>query len=198
MADGVEVRRARPEDAPAIAPLVYSTAAGMYDLVLGDRERSLRFVEASLGDARDELVWVAERGGELASVLVGFRAQDEAALARRFLLATLRRRPPWRWPGILRLHWLGERHAPRPVPDSFYLDALATAPAHRRAGVASALLAKAEAHARSCGMPALSVDTTESNEGARALYRAAGFEEVRVLRSPPPIPPAVELVKRLG
>lgn len=48
-------------------------------------------------------------------------------------------------------------------------------PVHRRAGIARALLAAAEAGAGDRGMTLLSVETRESNALARRVYEASGF-----------------------
>ena len=197
----VVVRRARSDDSRAVAALVYSTSSGLYDHLLKDRERALGFIEATFrrsgSGAGRELTWVAEREGEVAGALVGFPAGAAVGLARRFAWMVLRHTPPWRWPAVVRLQWLGERQAPLPVAASFYVDALATDPGHRRRGVATALLERAEKHARAVGLRALSVDTPESNEGGLALYRSAGFRVVERVDTKPPIPRAVLLAKDL-
>jgi ribosomal protein S18 acetylase RimI-like enzyme len=199
---GLTIRRARDDDAPAVALLVHSTASVMYDLLLGNRERALRFIErgfrAAASNVSREVTWVADRGGEVVGALVAYPAGASAALARRLAWMVLQSTPPWRWPSVLRLQWLGERHAPRPAPGSLYVDALATDPAHRRGGVATALLRRAEEHARAVGLGALSVDTPDSNEGGLALYLSAGFEVVERRETKPPLPAAVLLVKELG
>ncbi|HEX8073749.1 MAG TPA: GNAT family N-acetyltransferase [Thermoleophilaceae bacterium] len=201
-APAVSIRRMREDDAHGAARLVHMSAAAMYDLTFGDRRRALRFIERSLGrqgpGPTREAVWVAERSGRVVGVLLAFAADAAGDLARRFLWQTLRHTPPWRWPTILRLERIGERHAPRPQPGSFYVDALATDPAHRRAGVAAALLAHAERHALAAGFDAVSLDTAEGNEGAAALYRSAGYSLVERVPAHPPIPPAIRFVKELG
>ncbi len=55
------------------------------------------------------------------------------------------------------------------------LDGLAVAPARRRRGLASALLAAAEVLARDAGMRGIRVDTPVDNAPARALYLARGY-----------------------
>ena len=57
-----------------------------------------------------------------------------------------------------------------------YVDALATDPAHRRRGVASALLAEADRHGRRRpGLDGVALDTGIENRAARALYERSGF-----------------------
>jgi ribosomal-protein-alanine N-acetyltransferase len=58
------------------------------------------------------------------------------------------------------------------------LQRIAVAPAHRRAGVASSLLAAVEAHAAAEGAERLLLEVREDNLAASAFYRARGFAEV--------------------
>lgn len=53
-------------------------------------------------------------------------------------------------------------------------------PAHRRAGVATLLLAQAEFLARQRGCTYLHVNAWQNNDGAQALYRARGFAAVEM------------------
>jgi GNAT superfamily N-acetyltransferase len=60
-------------------------------------------------------------------------------------------------------------------------------PEHRRRGVATALMAAAEAFARSRGAKELRLGVIDRNEAARTLYRELGFRDyVRVLTKPLP------------
>lgn len=59
---------------------------------------------------------------------------------------------------------------------------LAVAPAARGAGIGAALLAAAEAHARSRGARKLSLRVLGTNAAARRLYERLGFEAEGVLR----------------
>ncbi len=56
------------------------------------------------------------------------------------------------------------------------LNDLYVEPAHRRGGIAMALVSAAIAHARSRGATRLELATEHGNAGALALYRALGFE----------------------
>jgi len=59
---------------------------------------------------------------------------------------------------------------------------LAVAPGNRRRGVASALLAAAEQHARARGARKLSLRVLSSNETAMRLYERRGFQREGTLR----------------
>jgi ribosomal-protein-alanine N-acetyltransferase len=55
---------------------------------------------------------------------------------------------------------------------------LAVDPDHRRQGIAEALLAEGCVRLRGCGVQTLFLEVRASNEGAQALYRKNGFDEV--------------------
>lgn len=60
---------------------------------------------------------------------------------------------------------------------TWILNDLFVAEAARRGGVARALLAAATDFARDDGAAAIALETTRDNAAARALYRAAGWDE---------------------
>ena len=192
MPEGPSIRPAAPEDADAVARLLYETATGMYDVYAGGRRRALRILNAAYGrhgnSASREVVWVAEIGGVVAGVLAAFPVAEGDARASRFLRVTLARTPPWKWPATLRIFHTGADLTPVPPPDSFYVDALATEVGYRRQGVASALLDEASRLARDSGCRAVALDTAATNTAAQALYERAGFSVTE--RRPPrgPIP----------
>jgi GNAT superfamily N-acetyltransferase len=61
---------------------------------------------------------------------------------------------------------------------------LAVDPAHRRRGVARALLARAEEAAAAHDLEGVALDTGLQNEPARALYVASGYREREIRRAP--------------
>jgi len=196
-----EVRRAEPRDFPAAALLLHRSAATMYDRFAGGRKRALALLERSLrepGNASSaDVVWVAEVDGEVAAAMAAFPVDEAVGRSASFLRLTLRAASPWRWPRALALYWAGGRAAPTPPAQAFYVDALATDPAYRRRGAASALLAEAERQARTRGLPAVALDTTEGNSDARALYAREGFDEVGYRPAGRTLPGFVALVKRV-
>ncbi len=66
--------------------------------------------------------------------------------------------------------------------DAFHLMNLAVVPAARRRGIARTLLLEFLAEARAQGAPDAWLEVAVTNEAALALYRAHGFEDVRVRR----------------
>jgi ribosomal protein S18 acetylase RimI-like enzyme len=196
-----QVRRARPDDAAAVARILHLSAEDMYDRFAGGRPRALRLIERAFAEPGNghsvEVTWVAEVEGRVAGAMAAFPVDEGLVRARRFLAITLRSTPPWRWPSTLWLYWLGGRSSPSPPSASFYVDALATAADARRRGVARALLAEAERQARARGLPAVALDTGLNNEGARRLYAAAGYDEVAYRPPAHGLPGFVALVKRV-
>jgi ribosomal protein S18 acetylase RimI-like enzyme len=178
----VRVRKARQEDLAAVARLLFESAPDMYARFSGGRERALATLERALGEpgnvASSEVAFVVELDGRTAAAMTAFPVSEAGDRSRAFLSLALRGTPLWRWPGTLRLYWAGGHANPKPREDSLYVDALATDPEFRRRGAARALLEEAERQARERGLPAVTLDTSMDNAGARALYAATGFDEV--------------------
>jgi ribosomal protein S18 acetylase RimI-like enzyme len=197
----VRVRKARQEDVGAVARLLFESAPDMYARFSGGRERALatlaRAFEEPGNVASGEVTWLVELDGRPAAAMAAFPVAEAATRSRAYLGLTLRGTPFWRWPGTLRLYWSGGRSNPKPRNDSFYIDALATDTAFRRRGAARALLEEAERQAREHGLPAIALDTTMNNEGARALYAAAGYDEVAYRAPTRALPGFVALLKPL-
>jgi ribosomal protein S18 acetylase RimI-like enzyme len=195
----VRVRKAGQEDAAAVARLLFESAPDMYARFSGGRERAFATLERAFNQpgnvASGEATWLVELNGRPAAAMTAFPVAEADARARAFLSLTLRSTPFWRWPGTLRLYWAGGRANPKPRENSFYVDALATDPAFRRRGAARALLDEAERQAREHGLPAVTLDTAMTNEGARALYAAAGFDEVAYRAPTRMLPGFVALLK---
>ena len=63
------------------------------------------------------------------------------------------------------------------APGTWYVNVLATFPAHRGSGYGSRLLGFAEARARAAGRRGLSIIVDDGNTGALRLYRRAGYRE---------------------
>ena len=189
-------------DEQATVPLLYESSGGMYDRLAGNRELAERALARALSreatTASADVVWVAERHGEVAGAMAAMPYTEWTPRAHRFLRATLRSVPPWRWPRALWLYRSSGRVAPEPSPRSLYIDSLATAAAHRRSGVARSMLEKAEDMARGEGLRAVALDTWQDNRAARALYLGAGFEEVAYTPATGSLPGGVSLVKELA
>ena len=195
----VRVRKAGQGDVAAVPRLLFESAPDMYTRFSGGRDRALATLERAFSEsgnvASGDVTWVVELDGRPAAAMAGFPVVQAPVRSRAYLGLTLRGAPFWQWPATLRLYWVGGRASPKPREDSFYIDALATDPAFRRRGAAFALLEEAERQAREHGLNSVALDTTMNNEGARALYAAAGYDEVAYRPSAHGLPGFVALVK---
>jgi predicted GNAT superfamily acetyltransferase len=101
---------------------------------------------------------VAEAGGQVAGYLIGYTSQDTCESDE--------------------FAWF-QRHVLR----FLYIDQVAVAPMHRRAGIAAYLYAQAAAHARALGVPALvcEVNLDPPNPASLAFHARLGFREVGTL-----------------
>ena len=176
------LRPARAADEAAVVTLLHDSASEVYDRYAGGADPALRILGAAFrargSTASCETVTVAELGGDVAGVLAVFPVREAARRANRFLSLSLWRIPPWRWARAMRIFRHEAVAAAPPPAGALYVDALATAAAFRRRGVARALLAEAEREAVASGATHLALDTERHNDAARALYRSAGFAEV--------------------
>lgn len=174
----LHVRAARPSDIAA-AELLYLSAAPYYDRFAGSPGRARRVLAAVFPREAHTASWsvcrVAERDGRVVGVMAAFPASAGDALARRFLVLSTSRMPPWRWPGVVRHLRASMTMTPAPPRDTLYVDALAVAGEARRSGVATALLAAADELAAAVGARAVALDTGLENAPAQALYAALGF-----------------------
>jgi ribosomal protein S18 acetylase RimI-like enzyme len=181
------VRPARDDDEAEVVPLLFAAGGALYPRYAGSRAAALRLLSSAYRrpgtSASAEVVWVAELDGRVAGAMAAYPVAEGARRARGFLLVSLRRVAPWRWPRVWRV-FRGLR--PTPPTLALYVDSLATAGEFRRRGVAAALLARAEALAHEHGCTHIALETELENTAARALYRSAGFEETDVL---PPVEP---------
>lgn len=183
------VRPAQPDDEQEAVALLLASGGEVYPRFAGSRGAAVRILRASYrrpgNTASAEIVTVAEADGRVAGAMAAFPVSEGTDRARRYLRTALARLPPWLWPRAWRIFG-----ALRPTPPAraFYVDALATSPAFRRCGVASALLTSAEAQARERGCTHLALETEIENAGARSLYGGVGFEETERL---PPVEPGL-------
>jgi ribosomal protein S18 acetylase RimI-like enzyme len=173
----VVVRSARPDD--RVDGLLYESAAPYYAAYAGGAERARRLLRRLYPRRAHTASWevchVAEADGAVIGVLAAFPVNDGDELARRFVRLTLLHSAPWRIPRLMRHLRATSAVAPHPPDRMLYVDALAIAAAHRRRGVARALLAEAERIAAEAGLDGVALDTGIENRAARALYEHAGF-----------------------
>lgn len=177
----VTVSRARPDDVGA-ADLLFDSASLEYTRLAGSQRRA-RDVLGALWvqpghSGSFEFAWVARVDAELAGVLVGFPARRRLRLHAALLRRSLSHLPVPRWALLLaalaRLAWL----TPSPPVDSFYVAAIAVAPAYRRRRVASALGDAVQAYARAAGFAQVAAHTGRLHRVARVALESHGLRAV--------------------
>ncbi len=164
-------RRARPDDAPALAELVNFAGEGLplylWAKMAGPGESPWevgrrRAVRAEGAFSYRNAI-VAEADGRVVASLIGYplperpEPVDHAALPAMFLpLQELENLAPGTW----------------------YLNVLATFPAYRGQGHGTRLLRLAEQLAAAAGRRGLSIIVSDANAGAVRLYQRCGYREL--------------------
>jgi ribosomal protein S18 acetylase RimI-like enzyme len=163
-------RRARLDDAPALAELVNFAGEG-FPLTLWEGMREPGETAWDVGRrraAREEgsFSWrnadVAEAGGRVVAALIGY---PQPAKPEPIDYAAM---PP----AFVPLQELENL-----APASWYVNVLAAYPEYRGQGLGTKLLAVADGNAAGRGLPGLSVIVSNANEGARRLYQRCGYRE---------------------
>jgi ribosomal protein S18 acetylase RimI-like enzyme len=176
-APGVVVRPARRDD--PVPGLVYDAAPQAYSAVAGS-ERAARAALEELWRTRGhsasfEHALVAEIGGRVVGVLIGFAARDRYRLHFALLRKGLRYVSMRRWPLLLAAlpHLIAA--TPRPPRRSFYVGTIAVARDARRRDVASTLGYHAELAAQRRGFPLIVAHTGSRHRAARRALERYGL-----------------------
>jgi ribosomal protein S18 acetylase RimI-like enzyme len=159
-------RRARPEDARAVAELIDMAGGGVRSLLWeaeaaegeGPLDVGARLVAQPAGHLSFANAVVGDEGGRVTCVLFGYRSEIE--------LSDLADAPDILHP-VIRLA--------AQAPDTWHVDSVAVAPPFRRRGLGTRLLRIADALAAEEGLTQTSLIVAEANEGARRLYEREGY-----------------------
>jgi GNAT superfamily N-acetyltransferase len=200
--DAVHVRPARAGEADSLAPLLYAVNPELHDRFAGNRERALRLIAEAFDSTGHsgsaEAVRVAEVGGRPAGVMACYPDWEGTRRGRADVRLGLRVSSLLHRPRLLIFVFRMQRAIPGSRGEALYVDALATAPEHRRHGVARALLAAAEDEARRLGLIRISLETEVANEPARRLYESCGFLATAEGRRVRGVPRFVSYQRELG
>ena len=167
----VRLRRARPEDADAIAEMLDAGLADKFRPAFGRRSLDAvrAFVRSDIRATPDRRI-VAEAGG----AVIGTASLSIAGDPPPGLIAPVRREV-----GLLAaaraflvLSALGTRDM---APGDAFVEEVAVAEDARRRGVGRRLLERCEADARRAGCRRLCLNVTADNAPARALYESFGM-----------------------
>jgi ribosomal protein S18 acetylase RimI-like enzyme len=184
---GPTLRRATRGEASAVAPL-FLEAVPSIEIVLGGRRTALRGLEACYRTERTELSHrfglVAEQDGDVAGIAIAFPGRLYQGLKLGTGVALARAAGPRHAPEVVRRERVLARLLPKVDPGFLYLSMVAVAPAHRRQGVAAALMRRVVAGAERLEL-GVALDTPMDNEPARVLYKGFGFQAVAARETKP-------------
>jgi GNAT superfamily N-acetyltransferase len=180
-ASRVVVRAARPDD--HVADLVFEAAPQAYTAVAGSESRARAAIEQLWRmpghSASFEHALVAESGGRLVGVMIGFPARDRyrlhLALLRKGLRFVSARRRPLLAAALPHLI----AATPRPPRRAFYVGTIAVARHARRRDVGSTLGYHAELLAQQRGFPVIVAHTGSRHGPARRALERYGLRATK-------------------
>jgi ribosomal protein S18 acetylase RimI-like enzyme len=175
------LRRARPEDARYVAPLVLEAAPSL-ELIFGDRRPTLRAVAAAYRAERTELSFrygmVAEADRPV-GLVIAFPGRLFGSLKLGTGVVLARAAGTRHVADLVKRGRVLDRLIPRPPQDSLYVSVLAVAPDARGTGVGSRLLERVVAAAGRLGR-SVCLDVGLDNTDAIRLYERLGFRRTRL------------------
>jgi ribosomal protein S18 acetylase RimI-like enzyme len=180
------LRRASPDDAPAVAPQIFEAIPSI-EIVLGDRRMALRAIEACFLAPRTELSsrfgMVAEWNGEVAGVAIAFPSRLFGSLKLGTGVVLARTAGPRHATELVRRARVLDRILPKVGPDDLYVSILSVGERHRRRGVGTELLERVLAGAERLELGVAL--HTAMDEPARGLYENLGFRVVAARETTP-------------
>ena len=170
------IQPATPAQAPSIANLIIEAMTPDCCLhfvgpqhTLDDFRRIMTELVASEGTqySHQGTLVALDAQGQVVGALVAYDGARLHALRQPFIDA-------------LRLHCQRDLSSisDETQPGEFYIDSLAVLPAHRRQGIATALLQAAAERARALQIPRLGLLVDQGNPNGQRLYARAGFRQV--------------------
>lgn len=180
------LRRASPDDAPAVAPQIFEAIPSI-EIVLGDRRIGLRAIEACFLAPRTELSsrfgMVAEWKGEVAGVAIAFPSRLFGSLKLGTGVVLARTVGPRHATELVRRARVLDRILPKVGPDDLYVSILSVGERHRRRGVGTELLERVLAGAERLELGVAL--HTAMDEPARGLYETLGFRVMAARETTP-------------
>jgi len=185
------VRRARVEDAEAVAALIHLAGPEVYDFVFGPRRAQvLDFIchefRSGRGYVRHQNVWVAEVAGEVVAAACTYAAKGGTAAFLGWLANVLGFYGSLRALPVLRRAWQARAVVNGPLPGGLYVSELGVAARCRAQGLGTLLMKAVIDDARQRGLRSVSLSVSSRHVAARRLYRRLGFE-VPMPEAPRPV-----------
>jgi ribosomal protein S18 acetylase RimI-like enzyme len=178
----LNIRPARPEDAEALAPLVYSSGPAAFDYVFSHRTRAnaidflVRSLRTTGGEFGYDVHWAVELGGEVVGAGAGFTGEHPLA----FMISALKRimgtYGPVGGAGVIVRGLRVEGLVQPPKGAAYCVSHLGIRPDLRGKGLGEKLvrhlLDRAKEERRSLAI----LDVSVENPRAQALYERFGFQ----------------------
>ncbi len=181
----VQFRAATPEDAPLIAPLVYSSGPAAFDFIFSHRTslNSIEFLSQTLRKPSGEFGYknhrVAEINGAIVGVATSFSGRESLSFMLVAIRQILRYYGPFRAPGIMRRGLQIESIIAPPKKDEFCIAHVGVHPDHRRRGIGRKIMEYMVSEAKKAGFSKLVLDVSAENPAALSLYESLGFKAIR-------------------
>jgi len=165
------IRKARPEDASAVIPLIYDAIGDIAYVLTGTEQidQAMKVMEQLFRSPGNRLsyenVMVTEQEGQVAGFALSYHGKDIDQLDA---------------PIIERLQQLGQPTddvIPEAHQDEYYLDSIAVHPSFQGQGIGSQLIASFEQLAAEQEYTRLLLIVDVDNSKARALYERLGYAE---------------------
>jgi ribosomal protein S18 acetylase RimI-like enzyme len=170
------LRRCRPADARAAAPLILEAVPSL-EPVLGDRRLALRGLEACYLSERTEFAHryglFAEVDGSIGGVVIAFPGRHAQGFKLGTGVTLARAAGPRHAAEVVRRERILSRLLPGVDRRFLYVSTLAVAADHRRKGIGTMLMERVLAGAQHLGMD-LALDTA-MDEPPQLLYERFGF-----------------------
>jgi ribosomal protein S18 acetylase RimI-like enzyme len=180
----ITIRPARPDDATALTPLVFSSGPQAFDYVFSPQQAggTRTFLQFAL--EREEGVFsyrqhhVAEHEGRIVGSVMLHGGVDNNVLAMGNVKTIIRCCGALGCVGIMMRGLKMESMLKPPPIDCAYLGHLGVDPDLRSHGIGGRLLDYANAWSREAGYQKLVLDVAATNERAEALYARHGYQRI--------------------
>jgi ribosomal protein S18 acetylase RimI-like enzyme len=182
-------RPARPSDADAAAPLMYSSGPDAFNYVfkLRPNDDVLEYLRIAFRDDRGELGYanhtVAEFDGEVVGLGTAFSGRDMFKFMTGGLMGLLSFYGPLQTPRIVSRVFGMERVIEPPKGDLHYVAHLGVTPDLRSRGIGRRLVEHLLDGGRALGRTTAALDVAVLNTRAYTLYERLGFKPIRESKS---------------
>ncbi len=174
-------RLARPEDADAAVPLIYSSGPAVIEYIFNARRpgEALECMHRGFVKNCGELGHAIHTVAEIDDKVVGVGTSYGASAIPGFMLAGTRNifafYGPFHAMGVLRRALQSERLIKPPKGDVHYVAHIGVSPSHWGKGIGARIVEHLLAEGRSLGRSAAALDVSALNPRAQALYERLGF-----------------------